>query len=341
MDGLLIREEDSCSEFESSHSNDESKPIKSKKPNGKKNKLLSRRTKNNPNTQTMTRLSHSKADSKSAINHYTTFRPTAVTSTYTTTSLYANNNNGHIVANTHPTNSMLVKDQQRPNNVNIIGLHPANIAVRNSDDYQKALGIQTNATNSSSSSSSFTSKTQPIHLNEAKKSETLTKELLEEWNRNDDEVDIQIEQIDEFDSKSFLDYQSIPRRSLIYSAQQHPPSHQHQQQQQSGSQPQQKLILALNAGGTSRFSDYSSNSNVVKTQMQREKSSSSMDPWTRRNPSIVAQNVLLKHRAEIEQLAATRNANNNSQTSHASNILATATNSKFPDSKYFKKNNNF
>ena len=332
--------------MESGPSNEEAKlkPVKVKKPTSKKNKLLSRRINNSivpNNTTTITRLNKPDSSPVTSANHFTKFRSTAVTSNYITNPLIPYPNQSINYSMTHSQMAKEQQNQRQQSNINIIGLHPTHITIRN-DDYQKNIGITTNTTNSSSSSSSFTSKNHPIHLNEGnKKTEILTKELLDEWNRNDDEVDIRIEKIDQYESKSFVD--SIgPRRPAIYSAQQHSQLQQPQQQ---------KIILALNAGRTSRFSDYSHGSNinpVLKGQVltgnsyiAREKSSNSMDPWAKRNPTLVAQNVLLKHRAEIEQL--NRNANNNSQTSHSSNILATTTNSKYllPDNKYFKKNNNF
>ena len=54
----------------------------------------------------------------------------------------------------------------------------------------------------------------------------------------------------------------------------------------------------------------------------REKSSLIVDPWAKRNPTLVAQNVLLKHRAELEKLSNSRNTNN-SQSSNVSNLITT------------------
>lgn len=417
LDGLLIREEDSSSDLDSNHSGsnknlaDPSKTNlkKSNKikltainPNNntqqtslnKKSKLLARRTggptnpanpTNGANNNNNLRLSAAKEHAQLAnlpnksasFNHYTTFRPTAVTTTYSTNPLQPSSN----------INSILVQQQQQQQQQcssslsnygsNVVTLHPtsSNINFDNGAEIENqhlanttAASTSTNttttttATNSSSSSSSSTSsknqqlllqQQQVVHLNEAESNlngrqkqinDITSQELLNEWYKNDDEVDLRI--------NNNSNYGELERRRVLVQQQQPIIHHQNSAQQrfvnppskQSQSQ-QQQIILANNNGRTSRFSDYSANSNIINTKSNNQngyvitkEKSSVMDSWTKRNPALVAQNVLLKHKAELEKLSTSRNTNN-SQASNASLLTTTTTTNKYllPDAKYFKK----
>lgn len=232
--------------------------------------------------------------------------------------------------------------------------------------------IDSAATNSSSSStcsstsssvtaSSKLNQPQIIHLNQLSsnsndsqtlkqtkltKNSLLSQELLNEWYKNDEEVDIRIEatkNMPDYDSTDYIEFDNTHLRNNTK-------NQQLQQRNVKSNLQKQSILLALNAGRTSRFSDYSScsnktslsNLNKINTKtngyLSRERTNNSMDPWTKRNPTLVAQNVLIKHRAELEQLAARHNSN--SRASNHSGLLATS-NNKFvlPDTKYFKKNN--
>ena len=353
----------------------------------KKSKLLARRTGGPTNPANPTngannlRLSaakehaqHANLPNKSAsFNHYTTFRPTAVTTTYSTNPLQPSNN----------INSILVQQQQQQQQQqqcssslsnygsNVVTLHPtsSNINFDNGAEIENqhlanttAASTATNtttttATNSSSSSSSSTSsknqqlllqQQQVVHLNEnesnlngrQKQANDITsQELLNEWYKNDDEVDLRI------NNNNSSSYGEMERRRVL--VQQQPIIHHQSSAQQrfnpagKQSQSQQQIILANNNGRTSRFSDYSANSNIINTKSNNQngyvikEKSSVMDSWTKRNPALVAQNVLLKHKAELEKLSTSRNTNN-SQASNAS-LLTTTNKYLLPDAKYFKK----
>lgn len=204
----------------------------------------------------------------------------------------------------------------------------------------------------------------------------MSQKLLNEWNRNDDEVELTIEKLNEFDTNNNNGYSD-------YRSHQKPPNgttnfrrqHSRNSNQSQSKQTQQLILLNNTTGRTSRFSDqssstvnnfYAKNPNVnsmhntngqhqqrqshalnaanlnnhnQQTLMTREKSCSSMDPWTRRNPTLVAQNVLMKHRSELEQMHNSRHANNTSRQSNNTSTMLTTTNKYLlPDNKYFKKN---
>jgi len=202
------------------------------------------------------------------------------------------------------------------------------------------------------------------------KNSQLSQELLNEWYKDDEEIDNRIEAGDmngggslmpDFDSIDYIEFDNTPAAKA---ANGNTKSQLLQQRNVKSNLQKQSILLALNAGRNSRFSDYSacsnktslsnpnnklatnktnninntSNNNNNNNFLSRERTNGSMDPWTKRNPTLVAQNVLIKHRAELEQLAARHNSN--SRASNHSSLLATS-NSKFllPDSKYFKKNN--
>ena len=199
----------------------------------------------------------------------------------------------------------------------------------------------------------------------------VSQKLLSEWNRNDDEVELTIEKLNEFDTNNNKNGYNE------YRSQQKPPYNgtghnrrQHQHSRNSNQSQKQQIILLNNAGRTSRFSDQSSSTvnnssfyptstkasnvnthgssnnkalnatNLVshnqQTLLNREKSSNSMDPWARRNPTLVAQNVLLKHRSELEQMHGNRQNGNVTTAS----MLATTNKYLLPDGKYLKKNSN-
>lgn len=172
----------------------------------------------------------------------------------------------------------------------------------------------------------------------------MSQKLLNEWNRNDEEVELTIEKLNDFDTNNanqYIEYETT-KNILNNKSQKYPPRNSTSQKQQ--------IILLNTAGRGSRLSDFSTNSNKLSSSngpnnqnfMTREKSSSSMDPWTRRNPTLVAQNVLLKHRTELEQLHNNRHNNMSRQSNNtSSNILATTNKYLLPDTKYYKKSNNF
>lgn len=206
----------------------------------------------------------------------------------------------------------------------------------------------------------------------------VSQKLLNEWNRNDDDVELTIEKLNEFDTNNNSGYTD-------YRSHQKPPNgttNFRRQHSRNSNQSQSKQSILLNnnntTGRTSRFSDQSSstvnngnnfyakqsnshvnslhnhqrqqrqshalnaanlNNHNQQTLMTREKSCNSMDPWTRRNPTLVAQNVLMKHRSELEQMHNSRHANNASRQSNNTAAMLTTTNKYLlPDNKYFKKN---
>lgn len=375
LDGILIREEESSSEIESNESLSQNDlnvlTTKSNKKLKNKKKLLSKRTGPiNPATTVITVgpqviVNSTNLPNKTAgLNHYTTFRPTAVTTNYSTSLQKAQNTYSKVVH-----------------------LHPERVGADLIGGGESCLDqtsglMNTTATNSSSSSTSSSSKQQQQlqastahqtqHLNEQAQNkpknsaiETTSRNLLNEWLKDDDEVDLNIKiasannhaivettQCDVTNtelSELIDDTYIIPARQVIIQKQ--PFKQQHQQQPQNRVLLQQQRLLNNASGRTSRFSDYSSNSNLIcntsSALINTREKSGFIDPWAKRNPALIAQNVLLKHKAELEQISVARNLNS-SRTSNTPSILTATstshtTNSNtvnrclLPDTKYFKK----
>lgn len=328
-----------------------------------------------------------------SLNHYTTFRPTAVTTNYSTSLPNDDEDPASILVNQHqhqhqqslPGNnnkqtvtSMSDYGTSKPTNVanlnnKIIKLHSVNKQLQHTNngahdvtnaglDGSNNTTVTTTITHSSSSTSSTRSRapvpaeqpppppplpptddsihlTYELNINRKKNTsniELTSKELLKEWFRKDEEFDMLIDD---------------------YNFQKNPPPPANNRNHVNNPNPNNGGNNSnSNSRTTTRLSDYSSNTTlvnknnntttnnnntaakIVPIRINRDKSNL-MDPWAKRNPSLIAQNVLSKHRAELEQLAASRNLNNNSQTSNASNIALPNMN-KFllPDSsKYYKK----
>ncbi|RNA29776.1 hypothetical protein BpHYR1_034764 [Brachionus plicatilis] len=289
LEGLLIGEDDSGSEPDSLDQERRKKP---------KTKLLSKRALNARPTVGPHVLLSSLPNKTSNFNTYTTFRPTAVTTNYSTS------HTGLKVVHLHPDKENESLDQTNA-----------------------SLNTTTTA-NSSSSSSTSSSKLQPVlqehtdNTDRFKNShiEATSRELLSDWLRKDDDVDINVKHDDD-----------VIDENLVYTCK-------YQKSVKTG-----RLGRGPVSGRTTR-SDFSSNSSFSHAKtgdsaafFNREKSGMS-DPWAKRNPTLIAQNVLLKHRAELEQITANR-TNNTSRTSTTPNLLAHATLNRclLPDTKYFKK----
>ncbi len=318
------------------------------------------------------------ANSSSKFNQYTTFRPTAVTTTYqtptSTTGVNHNNplsNNTNLIVNRqgsstvgHP-NRTVVRLVESPSNT--IVLYPATrsndvgelnyetrinetLMANNSNiQTQAQIGSANNSqpsstTISSSSSSSTSSKQQKlIHLNKITNEHEFTNiddsnELINNnTNSNENEYNPNSDYIG--------DYNTNKNNININS------SHNANARRRLQNAYNSNTNVILN-GRTSRFSDYSSQNIPSQPHQQqllqngsgsyllnRERSTVQVDPWQKRNPTLVAQNVLLKHKAELEQLASASRNNNPSQISNLSNMIpnsATTTNSN----KYLLPNNN-
>lgn len=85
-------------------------------------------------------------------------------------------------------------------------------------------------------------------------------------------------------------------------------------QQNSGSRTNTRLSDYSQSGGGGGGG---SSSNAASRLLRSSNQQTSIDPWAKRN--IVAQNVLMKHRAELEQIAAaTRHSNRSSNSSNPS-----------------------
>jgi hypothetical protein len=318
----------------------------------KKNKLLAKRS--TPGGD-VTNLPNKSVQ----LNQYTTFRPTAVTTNYSSSPL----------GNSSQTT--------------VITLHPVNGNVSSSDALNDTLtGSQSEHANApaninSSSSSTSTSSSSKKHLLTASADSTNNgggnfsnsrtadaslkrDQLLKEWLKHDDEVELEIMTISQGNSGS---------RQQMSNTKSH--NYQQQQQQQNSRLTNNSVITngTNNNRATSRFSDYSCSSNVSASNLNNHNGSNGsnmnlfqtkertnlIDPWTKRNPTIVAQNVLMKHRAELEQLAASRTTNNGSQVSNASTTTVGGDHGSLiyhganhhhhqntrkyllPDNKYYKK----
>lgn len=298
LEGLLIGEEDSVSELDS----DSIATQETKKKSKNKAKLLSKRAVNARLTVGPQVLLNNLPNKNSNLNTYTTFRPTAVTTNYST------NHNGLKVVHLH-------SDKENEN------LDQTNGSINT-----------TTTTNSSSSSSTSSSKLQPVlheHTDNTEKNryknshnEATSRDLLNDWLKNDEEVDLNTKNDQDVIDENFF-YSSKYQKNIKTN----------------------RFAPGPVSGRTTR-SDYSSNSSFSHTKttessafFSREKSGMS-DPWAKRNPALIAQNVLLKHRAELEQITANR-ANNNSRTSNTPSFLSqnatTPNRCLLPETKYFKK----
>ncbi|CAF0713822.1 unnamed protein product, partial [Brachionus calyciflorus] len=172
LDGLLIGEEDSTSELDSNESLtnlDLNKKIKNKKLSKlNKKKLLSKRTGTNTvvTVGPQVILNNQNLPQKTAnLNVYTTFRPTAVTTNYSTNS-------------------------NTKSNLKIVHLHPEKESEKELDQTNGSINTSNSTTSSSSSSSS-----KPENLENKKisvKNDLTSRELLNEWLKNDDEIDLNI-----------------------------------------------------------------------------------------------------------------------------------------------------
>ena len=297
LEGLLIGEEDSASELDSDSITQETK-----KKNKNKTKLLSKRAVNSRHTVGPQVILNNLPNKTSNLNTYTTFRPTAVTTNYST----------------------------KQNGLKVVHLH-SDKENENLDQTNGSLNTTT-TTNSSSSSSTSSSKLQPVlheHTDNTEKNryknshvEATSRDLLNDWLKNDEEVDLSTKNDQDVIDENFF-YSSKYQKNIKTN----------------------RYARGPVSGRTTR-SDYSSNSSFSHTKntdnsafFSREKSGMS-DPWAKRNPAIIAQNVLLKHRAELEQITANR-ANNNSRTSNTPSLLSqnatTINRCLLPDTKYFKK----
>lgn len=300
LEGLLIGEEDSASELDSDSA-------ETRKKN--KTKLLSRRVVNARLTVGPQIPLNTMPNKTSNLNTYTTFRPTAVTTNYSTS-------------------------------LKVVHLHPDK-ENESLDQTNGSINTTTTTNSSSSSSSSSSKQLQPVlqeHIDNTDKNrfknshiEATSRDLLNDWLKKDDDVDLNVKnEHDDF----------VIDENLIYSSK-------YQKNAKSS-----RFARGPISGRTTR-SDYSTNSNFSHTKTSdssafynREKSNLS-DPWTKRNPTLIAQNVLLKHRAELEQISAANRANNTSRTSNTPSLLSHTTNNTnngntfnrclLPDTKYFKK----
>jgi hypothetical protein len=234
------------------------------------------------------------------INQYTTFRPTAVTTSYSTSPLihhHHHNNNPPSLNN----NQLLV--------------------INNFNEQMSDTNI--NSSSSSTSTNSSSSVKQQQHLNENTK-----KELLKEWLKNDDEVELEIASFDPTNTTSTA-YQkpflrpknnniAVNSASMLskgsFNSSVSSSGH-------GGRVPSGYSDLA-NSFNTSNSNSSSNNNTALLMTTTKERSMNLIDPWTKRNPHLVAQNVLLKHKAELDQFrtAATAAAtNSNSSYSRATN----------------------
>lgn len=169
--------------------------------------------------------------------------------------------------------------------------------------------------------------------------ETTSRELLKDWFKNDnddDELDMIIDNYTVNEQQRVL----IEKTKLAEANGNRQQRNNVQVNRAAGNNnaSTNNTTSQQNSRTTTRLSDYS-NQSLMK--VNSEKSNLTSDPWAKRNPTLVAQNVLMKHRAELEQLTAARILNNTSQTSNASNIQLTtaASSNKFmvPENKYYKK----
>jgi hypothetical protein len=319
------------------------------------------------------------------------------TSTNTPNSKQQNFTTSRSIAGTYTTpnnegNSLLVAQKFKQQ-------HQQHMNTNNLDLDELATHADTVATNSSSSSSTSSQqlsstnltmagiKEDCLHLNrgedetvqmgKASLNDLLSQKLLNEWYRNDEEVELTIEKLNDFESQGNREYETVNSVCMSNTNNQgsqfKPLKLKHgggkNQSQQINKNQQQQIIVLNTSGRNSRFSDFSSiskqknsvssiNSSHNKASgcalnaanlsnhqnyLAREKSCNSMDPWTRRNPTLVAQNVLMKHRTELEQLHNTRHNNTSRQKNNntTSNILTTTDKYLLPDTKYYKKSNNY
>lgn len=319
------------------------------------------------------------------LNHYTTFRPTAVTTNYSTSlqqSLLKSNtfNNSNLNLIKPQSSTQKNQNQNQSNNYGkVVHLHPEHLQkerdVLNAEQTLDQTSGSTNTTitsNSSSSSTSSSSKLQQqeqiqqAHLNRneqiksplhrSKKIEHTSRELLNDWLKNDDEIDFKmsnnLNNLNNLNNPNISGTMNTNDSFMIPNRQQVIIQKQPLKQQQQNRLLIQQRLLNNASGRTSRFSDYSSNSNVNTNLLSsnnsiingREKSSF-IDPWAKRNPTLIAQNVLMKHKAELDQMSMSRTTNNTSRTSNTPSIMthSTAVSSAsvsrylLPDTKYFKK----
>jgi hypothetical protein len=339
--------------------------------NNRKSKLLAKR---NTGSGGENNSHHQLANKSVLLNQYTTFRPTAVTTNYSSSPLgvssASNNSNGHhqtTVITLHPVNGVIGNNNEMSGGLNdtLIGSEHTGSGHVGSGGLAQNINSSSSSTSTSSSSkkhlltaSADSSSNGSGGKNEA--SSVKRDQLLKEWLKHDDEVELEIMTINPPGQGAVV----IPAggngsRQQMNSSKtyNYPPQ-----------QPQQNSRLNR---ANSRFSDYSSNSNPASSgsafvnhtssnsngnnsnmnSFQTKERTNLIDPWTKRNPTLVAQNVLLKHRAELEQLAASRTANNTSQVSNASTTVGNgvmygnhnhhhqqnASKYLLPDNKYYKK----
>ena len=359
----------------------------------KESKLLSKRhtgggldTPTNSQQQTMQQLPNKSI----LLNQYTTFRPTAVTTNYSSSSplvdshqtalnlhpVISNNNNN---VSQDQLNDTLVGDDSNSTNTN------NNITDCGSNNI--------NSSSSSTSTSSSSQKKQHLLVPSAdsnsitydniNNSTVKRDQLLKEWLKHDDEVELEIMTINPHHGltrqpSSAFKNQEQPLKSLQQNRLANNGSSCNNNNNNNNNNYNFAGNNNINNRAVSRFSDHSSNSNAsVKKNsgnfntnnvsnnnnynnvnnnnmnlFQTKERTNLIDPWSKRNPSLVAQNVLIKHRAELEQLAAST-ANNNSQisntlttvaghhsyggSSHLHHQTTTATGKYLlPDNKYFK-----
>lgn len=369
MDALLIREDEdsSSSDLESLHSLSNNKISTQKvslKPVKKPSKLLSKR-----NTGVVVAsVKEPLANNKSVLlnQYHTTFRPTAVTTNYSSSSPLANQR----VITLHPVTTNTTSSNDTLNNgsdqtiiasgggssgeSSVMGMNTEEAIILSGEITTASANGQPSSSSSqqmvinSSSSSTSTSSSSKKHLAVAGDSAADTMlsttsqkkrmpdsskdQLLKEWLKNDDEVELEIMTISSNNGKS-QQQQQQPQRPMgnkkAFTNSNYP---------QKSVQQQQNNRNYANGRSASRFSDYSNvSANTGNSEYQQQQQGGGrqtmgsynqnnarndrtnlIDPWTKRNPTVVAQNVLMKHRAELEQLAASRNANNYSQISNAS-----------------------
>ena len=359
LDGLLIREEeDSSSEHEADYIDYKSNNVLTMNKKSKQNnKLLSNviyptNINNINNNEIRSLLIQEKKQSISSLSNFTN-------TTLLQRPASGSTNTSNLIRTINTKIPSITTNLNKPKEeleATTTGLNTIDSAATNSSSSSTC-----SSTSSSVTASSKLNQPQIIHLNQLSsnsndsqtlkqtkltKNSLLSQELLNEWYKNDEEVDIRIEatkNMPDYDSTDYIEFDNTHLRNNTK-------NQQLQQRNVKSNLQKQSILLALNAGRTSRFSDYSScsnktslsNLNKINTKtngyLSRERTNNSMDPWTKRNPTLVAQNVLIKHRAELEQLAARHNSN--SRASNHSGLLATS-NNKFvlPDTKYFKKNN--